>query len=76
MSRRPEATRPGPRNDGDELEVLTYAEAAQRIRGTERFIRRLVERRELDYMRVGRSNVVFAASLERWIEANRVPAAR
>jgi excisionase family DNA binding protein len=56
------------------LAVLTYAEAAERIRGTERFIRRLVERGELDYMRVGRSNVVFEASLERWVEANRVRA--
>ncbi|MGH3647512.1 MAG: helix-turn-helix domain-containing protein [Micromonosporaceae bacterium] len=52
--------------------MLTSAELAAQLRKTERFVRRLVAERRIEYVKVGRSVRFEAAAVAAYIERNRV----
>lgn len=53
-------------------ELMTSREVAERLRMTERFVRRLVAERRIAYVKVGRSVRFEASAVAAYIEAQRV----
>jgi excisionase family DNA binding protein len=53
--------------------LLTVSETAERLRVSEKTVRRLIERRELPAFRVGGSIRLDAGELDQWIGLHRMP---
>lgn len=56
--------------------LLTVAEAAELLNTGERFVRRLIEERRIEFVRLGRKIRIPAASVDALIERGRVQPAR
>ncbi len=52
--------------------LLTVTQAAERLNTGERFIRRLIDERRIEFVRVGRKIRIPADALEAFIDAGRV----
>jgi excisionase family DNA binding protein len=50
--------------------ALTVPQAARYLSCSIKFIRRLIARRELRYVKVGRRFVIATAELDKWLDAN------
>lgn len=56
--------------------LLTVAEAAELLNTGERFVRRLIEERRIEFVRLGRKIRVPASSVDAMIDRGRVHAVR
>jgi excisionase family DNA binding protein len=64
-----------PKSENPETLLLTYDEAARLLRVCKRTVERLVSRRELPKVIVGRKPRISRAALMRWIESGGAAAA-
>jgi excisionase family DNA binding protein len=56
------------------MQLLTYEEAAEVLSCSTRMVRKLVETRQLESVKVGRLPRIEQAAIPRYIERNRRPA--
>lgn len=56
--------------------LLTVVEAAELLNTGERFVRRLIEERRIEFVRLGRKIRIPASSLDEMIDGGRVQAVR
>jgi excisionase family DNA binding protein len=57
--------------------LLDVCSAAEQLGCSERYVRRLIQERKIPFVRLGGRKIRFlAADLDRWVEGQRVEAAR
>jgi excisionase family DNA binding protein len=56
--------------------LLSVPEAAQRLKVTDRFIRRLIFERRIPYVKLGRHVRIQESDLEAFVHAGRIPTSR
>lgn len=54
--------------------LLTVVEVADRLSTSERYVRRLIEERRIEFVRIGRKVRIASSTVDGLIKAGRVPA--